>query len=498
MCVINPLGDLLISMDNKMDVIKSFEYIPPGIQAITDCASHEIQNVQDLEPIPFDDNYNILSDYKRSLINHYQFIRDFGTGHAKPSKNIRYMNFVRPNEMTHKGLVTNPWLNKSGYTWKSNYKETIDEYRCTSLLNRLQVLMEQRSKILKSAKYRLELEMLHQDKMDNILYEEYQKYSKFKALKDKYEQTISKRNFGTIDIADINEENNYNNSLLSTIKSKGSKNSVDLFNFLHSVDPEIYDMPIIDQFRPMTPDSELLPITQSDSAALKSKECIHEKDNVAIPTNVVEPVILPKIQRVKKNLGIQLAPDGQIANSTIGKIILDWSSKHNKFQALAGQNVRKVLKKTNTLTKDLIVDENDALKSKWKKMMDDKVKEKEVEEVCLEGETGSELELKKNVKDGKDSTEEDKVVETIKKEIPILDHGIGFRARREKVKDVVPQLDSYPKLIEQAITYNWMPLDEVKFYIQRPNLSYIIVKIDFLSFITNRVYHTSKIKLKKA
>ncbi|KAJ3219037.1 hypothetical protein HDU67_003027 [Dinochytrium kinnereticum] len=160
---------------------------------------------------------------------------------------------------------------------------------------------------------------------------------------------------------------------------------------------------------------------------------------------------------------LHVAPDGEIPNSVLFRLISEWKSTHNGyegFEVALRKNVKKQ-ERPGSAKEDERKKKSDAYKARLKLMIEEIEKEKEKPDPPT-AEEGAIIEDKAEIQE--DSDEDG----------PILDHEHRRRLPNGPsllVKPVMlePRKDfKYPKIVEQAIVYSWFPQEEI-FYPSTPS-----------------------------
>ncbi|KAJ3107495.1 hypothetical protein HDU96_007873 [Phlyctochytrium bullatum] len=145
---------------------------------------------------------------------------------------------------------------------------------------------------------------------------------------------------------------------------------------------------------------------------------------------------------------LHFAPDGEIPNSLLFKLVSNWRSTHPGFNGLE-VGIRKNKKKEdkpNLGKEDERKKKSDAYKAKLKEMMEEREKERE-KQADKEAEPAE-----PEVVESEEENDEEEVRRKLNSSL--LNKPTFFEPRKDW---------KYPKIIEQAVVYSWFPQDEIFF-----------------------------------
>ncbi|KAJ3410783.1 hypothetical protein HDV05_003248 [Chytridiales sp. JEL 0842] len=456
LCLASSRGDILIGIQNRIDIINYALYLPPGY----------IKTVQNMEwvekaaetPITFDESFDFLKNYAARRHIHYHY-----HSHQNRSDIYRYEQFHRLN------FLINDLENLSGSSYQLSMQKldaemrskgwggSIDDMTYKNLMVRLNALNDRRNKLIKQEKQRLEQESNQMEATDQTLHEEFERYVKYKHIADSLRKPIPEPIPPVEDIAtcflerfglmERNVVEEYRPE--PAAKSLAFSTPEDEIRVIEISDTGL-EIPII---RPSTPD----PIRPDERIEVAAME---EKISSEMPVNQTPEAILEKtisieeiIEHLRRDGKLLIAPDGEIPNSILAKLIDEWKASHKGYKVIEGVITKKVEKKVEHVNHD---PEKSKKSEMYKARLKEMLKEKEERESKEAEALKKEQETEQEHQAAEHSDEDDKIdvtssVSQAKKRLP---NGQKLRTA---------QMDRYPKIIEHALDYTWFPKEEIFF-----------------------------------
>ncbi|KAJ3127358.1 WD repeat-containing protein 87 [Nowakowskiella sp. JEL0407] len=454
-CVINFKGDLLISMQNRLDLMNYSRYLPPGYVLTVKNIEQKAEISEN--SIPFDESLDILNQILQQKIK------------KRPPREIFFDFFQEVNLITNENLQ--PLQNQSlafADNTQIEEKEKILYEKLKELQSRRKAFMDtvktslpqppdlketlalkveddtkldnDKEKVSVDSAKAITFESSNPESFENKKMEEnfkaYLRFKKFETANEKTEEFEIPENWTPFSPLSRSTEN-----LLSTV----AQMKTDTQNNEPPIENEInLDLPAFETNEP----GNKLP-----NSAEKLNEIDKVTDNTPEATKLPEPILPPTLKKlVRKHKELKVAPDGLVPNSLLYKSVEEWKNTHKSFK-IGEKNMvfnnKKPKEEKIEKVDEGIKKKSDEYKARLKKMLEDKKKEEHEEE-----------EVPPAPKEKEDDDSENKIeVTVVRSRLPPNKlHNVTFG-----MSTTLPEI-KIPKIVERAMKYSWIN-DEMLFHL---------------------------------
>ncbi|KAJ3348864.1 hypothetical protein HDU83_000991 [Entophlyctis luteolus] len=469
--VSNKRGDLLIAIQNRIDIIKSTRFLPPGYIKTLEAMTVGVANEFAEPPIPFDEKFDFLVNYlARRRREAPVFCVDLFGSRSKILESLARINFVGSPDFSPEGA-----FGKSTVTCeKSHGLDEFDDPTHMSIMNKLKTVMRRRQNVIDLMKAEAEFQVQELERKHNLLHLEFEEYLKYKPFMGTLNSPSpvplnseapveSLEEFIPPDpLALVAEE--------APVSVRGIAQNVygkDEIEVIEEENP--VGLPAIDPKSPKSGDEILSPVTEFPCVELQV-ESIPDHDANTAQTNaeadelealegnrVHDSVVSsasPKLLLFPRR-PLNIAPDGGIPNSVAGGKIKNWKVMQT-WNTLVNMSLQKKGRQLGDETATMRMKEQRSVdfKAKLKKMLEDQA-QREAEELRKK------LEIEPSY--GEFNEDEDEILSL--ESLPDMELRRKSVWRRSSVSAprMLERAESfkYPPIVERALKCSWFPMNQI-------------------------------------
>ncbi|KAI8809581.1 hypothetical protein BJ742DRAFT_229573 [Cladochytrium replicatum] len=417
-CIANPWGDLLIGILNRIDIIKCSRYLPPGY--VTTVQNTRFKEITIEHPIPFDENFEVSRTIPSSK-------RKSG------AKNTFRDNFF--DMFREINLHTSAWLVQHESSGQPPALDLFDEpIECSSTVNDEEEITPESESVVKqnheenpSTQTRsvspevLEHEFVEND-VEHKLFEKYLKYKMYCDQLDSFSDEWESFRPSTPELG------------------------------IQQLPPDDSSEQVAIQ-----PQEEILVETVAEAAEAVEPEIPETVPEEGAPNIPFFPQLVDQSMTRKRNprrRAISVAPDGEIPNSLLSKDVGEWLSKHKDFK-VADLSVHvigpKIVDAPKPPPDEDRVKKSEEYKARLKTMLEEARKQQKASE---EQKALEEAKVEEEVEEIPPSPPP----APSKSHVPMANK-LYLKANIESLLANQVTAVGYPKIIERALQYEWLPQD---------------------------------------
>ncbi|KAJ3095138.1 WD repeat-containing protein 87 [Phlyctochytrium planicorne] len=431
-------------IQNRIDVIRYALYLPPGYIKTVELMTWKEKSPE--TPITFNESFDFRQIYSlKSTLAFESFPQTQFCSNISGHDGQASMNFMEMEKVSRwirkdfyaGGSLNDPTSSKPTFfredhveAWGNNPRKGSKDLAFDHLLDKLSALVERRRMLSQEKKKVIDLDILDCEKTDD--------------------RTAREVNLFRQEI----EFEARNNPVGLAQRIRCMENADEKFRVHAETRSSLEDILIsfIDLSQP-TPKASVITLAESDD-----KDNVFEPAYPQQPAPIEQRISLQEIVDLARAEGkIMVAPDGEIPNSVLFKLVSNWKATHHGFKVLEialRKNATKKIKPSSA-KEDERKKKSDAYKAKLKQMVE------EIEKVKEKPENNSD---EKTVDEPTDEEPEESDNEIEQIESEYTRRKLPPQVLTNKPVILEPRKDiKYPKIIEQAIVYTWFPKDEIFF-----------------------------------
>ncbi|KAJ3333314.1 hypothetical protein HDU76_009468 [Blyttiomyces sp. JEL0837] len=377
-------------------------------------------------PVSFNDDFELKDIWHRSTKHENDMARQALSDH-RTDRSLRCLNFLDTSSYMNDAIIN------AMNGWSLRIRPSSNDHINAELLRKLSGLMERRKRVLESARRRLENEAADAEKRDRILQEEIMKLD------------TDKQNILVTPLS-------MNLQIQNIALQKRLSPNIGIKALPFPAEPPKFNI-----------DIETTAWDKASQVPNPTIKLVKPEISLIPALNLEVLRKPPPRQRIchHHDHSLKLAPDGELPNSIIGKVIQP-AKGAQLFNAKGTMPFHKKVKAIvqETKVKEAVneVKEKEDFKSKLKQML----AKKEAEALAKLAEAEKEAASQPTVPDDDgadiDIDDDDSAHPASRRRLPNVTKPLKLV---EALEPIIPQ--KYPKIIEQALVYSWFPHDEIFF-----------------------------------